>query len=265
MKHTLSFYALPLVLAGIMLTGCRSKQVQATQPDEFTCHLEIRSAADPIVVINTGEYQPIFDGKTLDGWDYDPVYWRVENGCLVGEVTPETILKRNTFIIKKDLILSDFELKAEFRISDRGNSGISYRNEIIDTIPYALTGYQADIDGVNRYTGQNYEERGRQFLALRGQTTIINPNHTSPTSADVRTLNIQNDSLGRHIKANDWNEYRIIAKGNRLQHYVNGILMSDVTDNDAEHRRMSGVLGVQVHVGPPMKVEYRNIRYLKAP
>jgi hypothetical protein len=69
------------------------------------------------------------------------------------------------------------------------------------------------------------------------------------------------DSLRSLIKRNDWNTCHIIAKGNRLQHFINGVLMSDVTDNDEVNRKLSGLLGVQVHVGPPMKVEYRNIRF----
>jgi len=202
----------------------------------------------------------VFNGRNLRGWEYDPVYWRAADGVMIGEITPETVVRRNTFIYKKNLILRDFELKVEFRVSERGNSGVSYRNALVDTLPWALTGYQADIDGANRYTGQNYEERGRQFLALRGQTTVIRPGHTSPTSAEIRALNPQNDSLSRVIRPGDWNEYHIVARGNHLQHYINGVLMSDVTDDDPAARRMEGLLGVQVHVGPPMTIEYRNFR-----
>ena len=204
------------------------------------------------------EFISLFDGETLDGWDYDTVYWRVENNCMVGEVTPETLLKRNTFIIKKDLVLEDFELKVQYRVSDRGNSGISYRNAPIDSLPYALTGYQADIDGRNNYTGQNYEEKGREFLALRGETNIVDTAYRSPAHAAVREMDLPNDSLSRYIRQGEWNEYRIIAIGANLKHYVNGVLMSEVTDNDAAHRRLSGLLGVQVHVGPPMKIEYKD-------
>jgi hypothetical protein len=139
-------------------------------------------------------------------------------------------------------------------------------------VPYALRGYQADIDGKNRYTGQNYEERGRTTLAYRGQKVEINP--LDNATASIRD-HVQNnawtgatvteslgdiDSLRTHMKFEDWNECHLIIKGNRLQHYINGVLMSDVTDNDTVNRKMSGLLGMQVHVGPPMKVEFRNIR-----
>ena len=224
--------------------------------------------------LDKDRYRLIFDGKTLDGWEYDPVYWRVENGVLVGEVTPSTLLKRNSFIIKKGLITRDFDLKVEYRVSSTGNSGINYRSETIDSLPYAMRGYQADIDGQNNYTGQNYEERGRTTLAYRGQKVILNtPEDSTPLKDNIKnnawTKTMVTGSLGTAdslkevIRNEDWNEYHLIIKGNRLLHYINGVLMSDVTDNDIAKRKFSGSLGVQVHVGPPMKIEYRNFRIKK--
>src|ERR1043165_9028129 len=118
-------------------------------------------------------FQPIFDGKTLNGWEGDPKYWRVENGVLTGEVTPETILQRNTFIIWRGGAPKDFELKCDYRITAGGNSGINYRSAMVPDTPFAMRGYQYDIDGRNNYTGQNYEERGRLFLSVRGQVTHV--------------------------------------------------------------------------------------------
>jgi hypothetical protein len=205
---------------------------------------------------NSNNYINIFNGKNLDGWEGDSVYWRVENGTLVGEVTPATILKRNSFIIWKGGITKDFELIVDYRISAHGNSGINYRSIILDTLKYAMKGYQADIDGANRYSGQNYEERGRTFLAMRGQRVAIGTDHKPVITDSLGSK----DSLATFIKIEDWNEYRLVVKGNNMRHYINGILMSEVTDNDTETRTMSGSLGVQVHVGPPMKIEYRNFR-----
>ncbi len=216
----------------------------------------------------------IFDGKTLEGWEGDPTYWSVKNGHLTGEVTPETLLKNNTFIIWQGGQPEDFELKLEVKIAESGNSGINYRSEQIDTIPHALRGYQADIDGKNTYTGQNYEEKKRATLAYRGEKVIINSQDNPDTPGSLRA-NVQkncwqsrevvaslgeSDALKAKIKSEDWNKIHLIVKGNRLQHYVNDVLMSDVTDNDTINREASGYLGVQVHVGPPMTVEYRNIR-----
>ncbi|WP_246560421.1 MULTISPECIES: 3-keto-disaccharide hydrolase [Zobellia] len=216
----------------------------------------------------------IFDGKTLTNWKGDLNYWRVENGHLVGEVTPETLLKSNTFIIWQGGQPDDFELKLEFRITESGNSGINYRSDLIDTIPNAMRGYQADIDGKIRYTGQNYEEKKRATLAYRGEKVKIktqdNPDVAGSLRGNVKKNCWQSrevigslgesDSLKTKIKSEDWNEVHLVIKGNRLQHYVNGTLMSDVIDEDTINRKLKGHLGVQVHVGPPMKVEYRNIQ-----
>jgi Domain of Unknown Function (DUF1080) len=216
----------------------------------------------------------IFDGKTLNNWEGDPTYWRVEDGILVGEITPQTLLKTNSFIIWKGGEPANFELKGEFNITEKGNSGINYRSEKIVDIPFALKGYQADIDGANRYTGQNYEERGRTTLAYRGQITSINSQSGNLKFEEVKAKIKNNawsdlkitgslgnsDSLKAKIKNQDWNSFHLIIKGQRLQHFINDILMSDVTDNDASNRKTKGNIGVQVHVGPPMKVQYRNLR-----
>jgi hypothetical protein len=207
-------------------------------------------------------FKPMFDGKTLNNWEGDPKYWRVENGEIIGEITPETIIKVNTFLIWKGGHPADFELKVSYRISAKGNSGVNYRSVRVDSLPYALKGYQADIDGKDkynlgypRYSGQNYEERGRQFLALRGQRTVVE--NGKPTVVDSTGTK---EELLKSINYDGWNELHIIAKGNKLQHYLNGKLMSEVTDNDAANRKMDGLIGVQVHVGPPMKIEYKDFR-----
>ncbi|WP_394353884.1 3-keto-disaccharide hydrolase [Spirosoma taeanense] len=215
----------------------------------------------------------IFDGKTLKGWDGDPTYWRVEDGNLVGEITPTTLLKTNSFIIWRGGEPGDFEFKGEFKITQAGNSGINYRSDQLTDVPFALRGYQADIDGQNRYTGQNYEERKRTTLAYRGQKTVI-PAYTGEKTPEAIRANVKrnawgdltvvgslgsSDSLKTLIKSEDWNTFHLVVKGNRLQHYINGVLMSDVTDEDTVNGKSKGLLGVQVHVGPPMKVQYRNL------
>lgn len=201
-------------------------------------------------------FERIFDGRSLAGWEGDPVYWRVEEGVLVGEVTPATLLKQNSFIIWRGGTARDFELKLEYRVSDRGNSGVNYRSEEIAGQRFALKGYQADIDGPQRYTGQNYEEKGRTFLALRGDISRVDADGKARVVGSVGSK----DELARKVKNGDWNEVHIIARGNVLTHLVNGQVMSVVVDDDAARRKFDGLLGVQVHVGPPMKIEYRNIR-----
>jgi hypothetical protein len=205
-------------------------------------------------------FRLIFDGKTLDAWEGDPKYWRVENGCLIGEVTPETLLKSNTFIIWRGGSPKDFELKADYRITPSGNSGINYRSAVVaDSVTpgnrFAMRGYQADIDGRNVYTGQNYEEKGRLFLALRGQMT-----HVIGSRKPLILSSLGDSKDLSALITNDWNSYHLIIRGNTLMHILNGHLMSVVIDDDAANRASGGLIGVQVHVGGPMKVEYRNFR-----
>lgn len=215
----------------------------------------------------SGDFVQIFDGKTLNGWEGDTAYWRAENGVLIGEITPDKTLKTNSFLTWTGGETKDFELIAEFNITESGNSGINYRSEPVKDVPYALKGYQADIDGKNVYTGQNYEERGRTIIAFRGQNVTLLATDTGRSVHNVWNAAKQNPSLGNAdslkalIKSADWNEIRIVAKGNHLKHYVNGTLMSEVTDEDTVNGKSSGLLGFQVHVGPPMKVQYRNIRF----
>ena len=261
--------AVGLFCVGMLSVGCRQSQDSVQEADTTG----VADSADSQEVA----FEPIFDGKTLEGWEGDTTYWSVEDGSLVGKVTPKTLLKANTFIIWRGGTTEDFELKADFRIAEAGNSGINYRSAEVPNVPHALRGYQADIDGRNNYTGQNYEERGRTTLAYRGESVTVRAqdNPSDPESFKAALKNNawlkrevtgslgSADSLKSLIKKNDWNTCHIIAKGNRLQHFINGVLMSDVTDADEENRKLTGLLGVQVHVGPPMKVEYRNIQLKK--
>lgn len=203
-------------------------------------------------------FTKIFDGKTMKGWDADTAFWRVENGTFVGEVKPGQEIKTNTFLIWTAGMPANFELRAQYRISPEGNSGIQYRSAAVKGVPHGLKGYQADIDGANTYTGQNYEERGRGFLAMRGQKALLKTGLKPIIQGSVGN----SDSLKNLIKTNDWNDIRIVAKGNHLLHYINGVLMSETTDEDTKERKFKGLLGFQVHVMPFMKVEYREI-YIK--
>jgi hypothetical protein len=205
-------------------------------------------------------FESIFDGKTLAGWEGNPAYWRAENGSLVGEITAATVIRSNTFIIWRKGRPKDFELKLDYRISADGNSGINYRSSVV---PYSVTpdnkfamrGYQCDLDGRKRYPGNNYEEKGRLFLAVRGQMTHViggRPPVLLSTIGDT-------DDLARLV-TDDWNAVHLVVRGNVLTHIINGRVMTVVVDDDPPNRPMDGLIGVQVHVGPPMKVEYRNIR-----
>jgi hypothetical protein len=205
-------------------------------------------------------FKPMFDGKTLQDWEGDPKYWRVVDGVMTGEITPETVIKSNTFIIWRGGSPKDFELKVDYRITSGGNSGINYRSVVVpDKVTpsnqFAMRGYQCDIDGQNRYSGNNYEEKGRLFLAVRGQVTHVTGTRTPII---LSTLG-ENKDLAALITS-DWNSIHLVVRGNMLMHSINGRLMSVTIDDDATGRMMEGLIGVQVHVGPPMKVEYKNWR-----
>lgn len=249
------------------LTGGDAREL-LWKPDSLTEKQAstLRQAAHKAVgarILDSG-FVSIFDGKTLDGWDGDSTYWSVEDGVLVGEVTPETVMKRNSFIIWRGGTPVDFELKVEYRVTRKGNSGLSYRNVQLTDAPWSLAGYQADIDGPfhderiprRRYTGQSWDERGRRFLARRGEIVQIDQTGEPIVIGSLGDI----DELETYLNNEDWNEYHIIARGNVLTHIVNGHVMSIVIDDDIKNRRMEGLIGMQVHKGPPHKIEYRNLR-----
>lgn len=240
------------------LAAHSSRSLLAQQPASEPYVPKQSDRPEPIEGDEDG-FQSIFDGKTLAGWQGDPTYWRVSDGLMTGEITPETIIKSNTFIIWQGGRLEDFELKVDFRITAAGNSGINYRSVVVpDKVTpanrFAMRGYQCDIDGKNRYTGNNYEEKGRLFLAQRGDVA-----HVTGTRKPVVLSRLGENSELARVITDGWNSVHLIVRGNVLLHNVNRQLMSMVIDDDPNRAR-SGQIGVQVHVGPPMKVEYRNWR-----
>ena len=200
-------------------------------------------------------FQPIFDGKSLNGWDGDPNFWRVENGAIVGETAADKQPKQNTFLIWRGGSPANFELKLQYRLP-AANSGIQYRSVELPDIKWAMKGYQADMDGAQQYTGQIYEERGRGFLAMRGQVTYIGE---GKKPGIVGSLG-DGAALKELIKVADWNDFHVIARGNTLIQILNGQVMSMLIDDDTANRKMDGLIGIQVHIGPPMKIEVRNVR-----
>jgi hypothetical protein len=213
-------------------------------------------------------FKQIFDGKTLTGWDGDPAFWKVEAEAIVGQSTPENAVKENTFIIWRGGEPADFELKLEFRINST-NSGIQIRSVHLPagtTSPdgrgaaiagkWVMKGYQADIDFANQFTGQIYEERGRGFLAMRGQFGYVT---AAGVAQQLGALQTGPNDLKGIFNINGWNQVHIIARGNMITEIVNGNVTSVLVDDDAKGRMLKGLIGFQMHVGAPMKVEFRNI------
>jgi hypothetical protein len=215
-------------------------------------------------------FEPIFDG-TLKNWDGDPALWKAEGGMLVGETTAANPLKENSFIIWRGGEPADFELKLEVRMNST-NSGIQFRSQHVPPGTgsgrgavqgkWVLKGYQADIDFNNEFTGMIYEERGRMFLTQRPtprQAVYIAADGTRQVIGNLERTPNEMKAL---VKPGDWNHVHLIARGNTLMNIVNGHVMTIIVDDDAKGRAMKGLIGFQIHVGPPMKIEFRNM-YLK--
>ena len=211
-----------------------------------------------IAALEESGFQTIFDGTSLTGWDGDPAFWKVENGAIVGQTAKDKQPKQNTFLIWRGGSPADFELKLQFRLTGF-NSGIQFRSIELPDIKWAMKGYQADMDGEQKYTGQIYEERGRGFVAMRGQITYIADGKKPGVLGSLGDAN----ELKSVIKSEDWNDLDILARGNVIVQMINGRVTSMLIDDDTTGRRMDGLIGIQIHLGPPMKIEARNIRLKK--
>jgi len=208
------------------------------------------------------EGEEIFNGKDLTGWSGNPKLWSAKDGAIVGQTTAQEPLKMNTFLIWTNGEPSDFELHCQFRITPNNNqgfanSGIQYRSKVLDPKNWVVGGYQADMDGERNYTGIVYEERmTRGIMAVRGEKVVWDKDCQKKVVGSLGTA----EELKSAIKTSDWNDYVVIARGNHLQHFINGKPMVDIVDDCEAKRAMKGVIALQLHQGPPMTVEFRNMR-----
>ena len=200
-------------------------------------------------------FESIFDGKTLEGWDGNPKFWSVRDGAITGQTTPDNPTKGNTFIIWRKGVVDDCELRLEFKMIG-GNSGIQYRSFEVEKQKWVVGGYQGDMDAANQYTGMLYGERFRGILAKPGEKVVIQEGGKPETVGSVGDA----DKIRAIIKKEDWNEYQIIAKGFHFIHKINGVVTCEATDEDSGQRRKSGIVALQLHAGPPMLVQFRNLR-----
>ncbi len=196
----------------------------------------------------------IFDGKDLTGWQGEPGHWTVEDGAMTGSNTATNPLKHNSFLIWQSGQPADFELRFKYKIVG-GNSGVQYRSKVVDVKEHIVQGYQADIDSSPRFTGMNYDEGGRAFLAQRGERVTIGKDGKK----SVEVIG-DKDELQKKIRVEDWNDYAIVAEGHCMRHLVNGTLLSELVDDQEGKAAAAGVLAIQLHSGPPMKVQLKDIR-----
>jgi hypothetical protein len=218
--------------------------------------------------VSADEGKAIFNGKDLTGWEGNKDLWSVQDGAITGITPPDPAdpkkgtIKHNTFLVWKAGKVGDFELTLKYRI-EKGNSGIQYRSKELDPGEFGpiISGYQADFEAGAKYSGILYEERGRGILAERGQKTTIKPAAEGAKKATVEVTGSVGDSaeIQASIKSEDWNEYKIVAKGNHVQHFINGKQTVDVTDEDAANAPKEGLLALQIHQGPPMKVQFKDL------
>lgn len=207
-------------------------------------------------------FKSIFNGKDLVGWEGNPKLWSVRDGAITGQTTTENPAKGNTFLIWTNGTVGDFELRCQFKMvpgDDKGfaNSGIQYRSKVLNPAAWVVGGYQADMEAGPNYTGILYEEAmTRGIMAQRGEKVVFDKDGKKQVTGSVGNA----ADIQAGIKREDWNEYVIIAQGNHLQHFVNGKQTIDVTDECEAKRAMSGVLAVQLHAGPPMTVQFKDIR-----
>ncbi|NBV53529.1 MAG: DUF1080 domain-containing protein, partial [Verrucomicrobia bacterium] len=195
-------------------------------------------------------FKPIFDGKSLAGWDGNPDLWSVEDGCLTGKTKGPDHLAYNQFLVWRGGVLKNFELRAKIKCS-ASNSGIQYRSkEVPEVGKWVIAGYQCDIHPSVGYNGQIYEERARGILVLNGQSVIVDDKGDKWLAAEHEPVK---------VNYSEWHEYAVIANGNHLIQKVDGKVTIDLVDHDEKNRALEGLLAFQVHRGPAMVVQIKDV------
>ena len=207
--------------------------------------------------LSASEARPvsIFDGKTLNHWSGKPEHWRVEDGCITGEIKEGDTLKGNQWIFW-DGVVNDFDLTCEFKITGgpSANSGIQYRCQ--QNANGSASGYQADLDDGKVWLGRIYDEHGRALICERGQRVSIAPDGRKWTDVFAEPKNLESV-----VKVHDWNKYQITATASHVEVRINDVLFSVLDDHDAKDAEWSGKLAFQLHSGPgPSKIQFRNIQ-----
>ena len=214
-------------------------------------------------------FKSIFNGTDLSGWEGDDRFWRVAGGAIVGQTTTDNATPKNTFLVYQGDTVDDFELRFSYQVNG-GNSGVQYRSELLSK--WVVKGLQADFEdrmheGKDRFSGMFFEENGRMFMGQRGDVVIVRTNPENAKKPNLERIATVGDpvELEQAIKRDDWNDYTIIAKSNIFIHIINGHVMSIGIDEDPVNARKSGILAWQLHAGPPLKIQMKNIRIRKLP
>ncbi|HTL56981.1 MAG TPA: family 16 glycoside hydrolase [Candidatus Limnocylindrales bacterium] len=214
------------------------------------CHTLCRAAS-------SDGFEPIFDGQTLNGWQgQDNSFWSIEDGAITGTISPEHAPALNQYLIWQGGMLDDFELKLIFRLrstnSPAVNSGFQFRSRRLPNGDVA--GYQVDNNYLQPWKARLYDEFGRHDLALQGERTVFDRDGTK------HTQKLHLEPGADDFQLDQWHEYHLIAQGRKLSLRVNGKLIAEVTDNDDDSFEALGLLAMQLHTGPPMKEQFKDIR-----
>ena len=215
--------------------------------------------ASSAIAADDAGFKPLFNGKDLTGWNGNPKFWSAQNGIIQGQTTKENPTKGNTFLIYTNGDVADFELRFSYKI-EGGNSGVQYRSKVVNPDNWVVGGYQGDFEAGKKYSGILYDEigvaGGRGIMAERGESVVWGEDCKKKVVGSLG----KSDEIQAKIKANGWNDYVIIARGNQLMHQINGVKTVEVTDNCEAKRLKKGVLALQLHAGPPMTVQFKDIR-----
>jgi hypothetical protein len=198
----------------------------------------------------------LLGGRRLGAWTGDPKHWSMKDGVLTG--TTDGTLKANQFISWKHSTVRNFDLRVKVKVSAGGNSGIQYRGTSRPDLGlHIVTGYQCDVvANTAKYNGMLYEERGRRILSHTGEKVIVDPKGQPWIVGEMPV---------KDFAADEWHDYRVLVRGNHHQHWIDGHPTADLIDLDADGRALEGVLAVQVHVGPAMTVQYKDMRIKHLP
>ena len=189
-------------------------------------------------------------GNPLRSWSGDSKFWSHKDGVLIGKA--DGTLKMNRFITWKVATVRNFDLRVKVRVTKGGNSGIQYRSAHAPERGLdVVAGYQCDIVADKpEYNGMLYEEKGRRILSHTGEKVIVDPQGDRWV---VGKFEVKEFAPGQ------WHEYRILVEGNRHRHWIDGHPTADLIDFDEQGRSLDGVLAMQVHVGPPMTIEFQEM------
>ena len=224
------------------------------------------AASLALIVSASAEQIQLFNGKDLAGWKGVEGFWSVKDGAISGTTTADNPAKKNTFLVWQDGKPGDFVLTFKYRLLDAdgkgagyANSGVQYRSEVKDESYWVVGGYQADMELGQKYSGILYEEKGRGILALRGQKVVLEDgdNEKKPKKNVVGETTPSAD-VQAGIKQGEWNEYKIVAKGKVVEHWINGKLSIHVTDNTSVAPK-EGVIALQLHQGKPMTAQFKDL------